>query len=140
MVVSNAEQPGQQPPAAGLIRAWLAPQFEKRLLDDLFGGGGIAQQAERERVNAAAVAIVDQLECARLSASNAVNQPRIGILSGVNGRARGCLWPTPSKREAEFHGQPSIDPARNHRSWRQLLCHSPGATSLSLEGTDERGV
>ena len=74
MVVRDTEQPRQEPTAGRLIRRRLAPQFEKRLLDDLFGRRAVGQQAQREGVDAAAVALVQLLQGAGVASSDGFDQ------------------------------------------------------------------
>ena len=132
LVMSYPEQPGEQSTATGLIGAWLSPQFEKRFLDNVFGRRGVAEQSQRQRVHAATVTVVDALESARIATSDLLDKERVLVARGVKRGPGGCLRPTASKGEPEFHGQASISPVPGGRN-RQSLSRHPGATSLYVK-------
>ena len=74
LVVAHTQQPGKQPATSWLIRRRVAPQFQERLLDHLFGGRTIVQQAQRERVQTAAVTVVDHFQGARVALRHSVHE------------------------------------------------------------------
>jgi hypothetical protein len=74
VVMGDAQQPGQQTPAAGLIGMRLAPQLEEGFLDHLFRGGRVAQQLQRHRIHAAAVTVVHQFQGARVGLAERSDQ------------------------------------------------------------------
>lgn len=70
MVMSDAEQPRQQSPAAGLKRGWLTPQLEKSFLDNFLGRRRVAQQSNCQRIDPSTVTLVYALERPRIPRCN----------------------------------------------------------------------
>ena len=66
MVMRDTQEPRQQAAAVGLIRTRLPPQLQKRLLNHFFGRRAVAQEAQRQRIHTAAVAVVDHFQGVRV--------------------------------------------------------------------------
>jgi hypothetical protein len=88
MVMRHTQQPRQQPTPARLIRGWLPPQLEEGLLDYVFGPRTIAQQPHRERVDAPAVAFVDQLERHSIASHDRFEQRRFVLVGTLQRSSR----------------------------------------------------
>ena len=104
-VVDDAEHPGADAAAVGLVAQPAAPDREERLLGDVLGGDPVAHHPVRERERGTAVAVVEHLERPRVALLDQGHDLLVGEVLDVVGSGHHvpsirAPAPGPDQREA----------------------------------------
>jgi hypothetical protein len=81
-MAGHGEEPGAQWTARGIVAVRVFPELQKNILEHLLGVRGLLQNSKDERVDLAAISVVERFESGRISVDEPLHQGGVVRLLG----------------------------------------------------------